>query len=102
MINDPHKTEESRVKEAQEIENSWASSFSFVGNKQHATSYKFGQSVKNKRKQSGMTQTELARRSGLNRSYLSDLERGASSISLDRAAKIATALDCHICDLLKD
>ncbi len=86
--------------EAQSNRILWASSF--VGNIQHPTSFKFGQSVKKKRQEHGMTQAELAKIAGLNRSYLSDVERGASSISLDRAAKIANVLGCHICDLLKD
>lgn len=73
--------------------------FSFVGNKQQATTSHFGSAIRAKRKQLGITQTELAERAGLNRSYLSELERGKTSISLERAEKIAKALSCELTGL---
>ncbi len=74
--------------------------FSFVGNLQQNILNKFGSAVKDKRKKLNMTQDELAQRANLNRSYLSELERGKVSISLDRAEKLAHALNCSLRDLI--
>lgn len=74
--------------------------FSFVGNIQQGILGKFGLAVKDKRKKLNMTQDELAQKANLNRSYLSELERGKVSISLDRAEKLAQALNCSLRDLL--
>ena len=40
------------------------------------TGASFGQAIRHYRKQTGLTQGELARRAGVDRSYLSRLERG--------------------------
>lgn len=74
--------------------------FSFVGNLQQNISNKFGLAVKDRRKKLNLTQDELAQKAKLNRSYLSELERGKVSISLDRAEKLAQALNCSLRDLL--
>lgn len=41
----------------------------------------------------GMSQQELAEKSGLHRTYISDVERGARNISLKSFARLAAALD---------
>lgn len=50
--------------------------------------------------QLGITQTELAELAQINRSYLSELEQGKAGVSLEKAEKIAKALNCELKDLL--
>ena len=52
----------------------------------------FGTNVRFYREQRGMTQEELAEKSGLHRTYISDVERFERSISLSNIQKIADAL----------
>ncbi len=40
-----------------------------------------------------VSQSELARRSGLHRSYIGDLERGSRNISIKNVSRLASALD---------
>lgn len=95
IYNDPPSSAE-----AQSEQKLWASAF--VGNNQRSVSFRFGQAVKQLRLENHISQGELARLTNLNRSYLSELERGLASISLDRAANIAHALGCKLRDLLED
>lgn len=73
----------------------------FVVNNQQFSSSKFGSSIKARRNTLNITQTELAKSAGLNRSYLSEVENGLVSISIHRAEKIARALGSTLSDLLK-
>lgn len=52
----------------------------------------FGAAVRNRRRQLGLTQREMASLTGLNASYLARLERGERSISLLPFLRLATAL----------
>lgn len=57
------------------------------------------------RRQAGLSQTELARRTGLRQSWISDLERGhydVRNMTLRNAARLAAALHVHAEDLLDD
>ncbi|OQY85418.1 MAG: hypothetical protein B6D41_14350 [Chloroflexi bacterium UTCFX4] len=74
---------------------------SFVGNFKNPITARFGASVRVKRESLGMTQEELAYEAGIDRAYLSELERGKVGISLERANALATALHCRLSDLLK-
>ncbi len=74
---------------------------SFVGHDQQSITGRFGRAVQRRRKQLGMTQEELAAASGLNRSFLSEIENGRVSISLARAARLAEALQSDLADLIK-
>ena len=56
----------------------------------------FGSAVRLQRKQRGLSQTELAVRSGLHRTYISDVERGARNLSLQSIAVLAEALQVSI------
>ena len=77
-----------------------ASGSFYVGNNQRRITAQFGHVIKEKRERLGITQTELANLSHLNRSYLSEVEHGLASISLERAERIAKALGCRLRDLL--
>nr|AAM03020.1 regulatory protein C.BcnI [Brevibacillus centrosporus] len=60
---------------------------------------KFGRKVRIIREQKGLTQEKLAEEAGLHRTYISSLERGERSISLNNIEKIARALDVEIYQL---
>jgi len=53
----------------------------------------FGEAVRGIRKQRGISQESLALICGLDRTYISDIERGARNPSLTNIFKIAAALD---------
>jgi CheY-like chemotaxis protein/DNA-binding XRE family transcriptional regulator len=59
---------------------------------------KFGAAVKVWRKLLGISQEELAERSDLHRTYISDVERGARNLSLKSMEKLAEALHVSIFD----
>ena len=75
---------------------------SFVVNSRHEITIRFGANLRVRRKAIGMTQLDLAKASGLNRSFISDVERGVESISLDRAGALAQAVGCSLVDLLTE
>ena len=52
----------------------------------------FGVSIRNWRIRRGISQLELARRARLQRTYISDIERGARNTSLRNIKKLADAL----------
>jgi len=53
---------------------------------------KFGQRVKELRKNKGLTQEDLAFAIGVDRSYMGFIERGERNPTLDKIGKIAKAL----------
>lgn len=53
---------------------------------------KFGDKLRELRKQKGLSQEDLAFKSGLHRTYISDIERGSRNVSLKNIEKIAKAL----------
>ena len=48
----------------------------------------------------GLTQDDIATMSGVNRAYVSDLERGRRNIGIDCIGRIAAALDVPAASLL--
>lgn len=74
----------------------------FVGNIQHSIAKKFGFALKKRRVSLGMTQSELSQKSGINRSYISEVERGKESISLDRADILSRCVQSTLSELLKE
>lgn len=54
------------------------------------------------RRHRGMNQLQLARKAGIGRSYLSDIERGARPGSIAAIKKLGRALDCTAADLLRE
>lgn len=59
----------------------------------------FGEKVRKKRKELGISQEFLAEKSGMHRTYIGMIERGEKSISLLKIIDLAKALDIHIKDL---
>ena len=61
-----------------------------------------GETVRNLRKEANLTLKQMARRTGLSVSLLSQIERAESSASVSSLFKVATALDVKITDLFGD
>ncbi|WP_110114403.1 helix-turn-helix transcriptional regulator [Bacillus sp. CGMCC 1.16541] len=53
----------------------------------------FGNRLKQVRKDKHLSQEQLAQKSGLTRSYISDVERGSRNISLENIYTLSLALD---------
>ena len=62
---------------------------------------KFGDKLRELRKQKGLSQEGLALKSGLHRTYISDIERGSRNLSLKNIEKIAKALGLATKSLLE-
>lgn len=60
----------------------------------------FGAAVRERRLAQGLSQEALAHEAGIDRSYMSSVERGGQNIGLVLAAQIAQALDVSLSDLL--
>ncbi len=65
----------------------------------HDVRSSFAVAVKERRRQLGITQEELAWRAGLHRTYITDIERGARNLSLQSIEKLARALQAPIAEL---
>lgn len=61
-----------------------------------------GESIKIFRKNSGLTQQQLADKSNISRSYLADVEKNRYNPSIDTLQKIATSLGVSVDVFLKD
>ena len=62
-------------------------------------SNRFGQAVREARIAAGLTQEELADRSGLDRSYIGGVERGERNPTLTVIEKIAEGFDITLAEL---
>ena len=60
----------------------------------------FGKTVRKKRKCKELQQAALADLAGLDRSYMGMIERGETSITLEKVYKLARALECDVAELL--
>ena len=60
----------------------------------------FGELVRQKRQALGISQEELAFRSGLHRTYVGSVERGERNLSIENVFILAKALECHPRDLI--
>lgn len=56
----------------------------------------FGKNIKKYRIQSKLSQEKLGELTGLHRTYISDIERGLRSISLNNIEKLSKALNVEI------
>jgi transcriptional regulator with XRE-family HTH domain len=61
-----------------------------------------GDAIRVRRKQAGLSQEKLAEKSDLHPVYISALERGVKTISVDKLIGIAKALRCPVADFLRD
>lgn len=61
----------------------------------------FGQAVRDFREEIGISQEELANRSGLHRTYISDVERGERNIGLGNIEALSNGLDVPLTDLFE-
>ena len=59
----------------------------------------FGQVVRAKREQAGLSQEQFAERADLDRTYVSGVERGVRNPTLQVINRIAKALDVPLADL---
>ena len=62
----------------------------------------FGQAIQARREAAELTQEELAHKAGIDRSYMSSVERGMQNLGFVLAAQIATALDVTLAELVAD
>ena len=60
----------------------------------------FGEVVRGARAEMGMSQEELAHRAGIDRSYMSSIERGGQNVGLISAARIAQAMGMSLAELM--
>jgi transcriptional regulator with XRE-family HTH domain len=61
-----------------------------------------GQTIRLYRKQAELSQEQLAEKSDLHPGYVSSVERGAKTISVDALVRIANALRVRLRDLVGD
>ena len=62
---------------------------------------KFGENVREKRKEKGLSQEQLSFKADLHRTYIGMIERAEKNITLSNIEKIAKALEVDIIELLK-
>ena len=60
-----------------------------------------GRAIRERREASGLSQEELADRSGLHRTYISLVERAQRNISVDALSEIASALSLRPSQLIQ-
>ncbi len=60
----------------------------------------FGKFIKTKRNELGLSQEELATRSGLHRTYISDVERGIRNLTIGAAWFLSKGLGMELAELL--
>jgi transcriptional regulator with XRE-family HTH domain len=68
----------------------------------HERRVRFGQVVRERRAELGLSQEDLAELCGFDRKSISRVETGAFSPSLDRVWRLADSLDLSISDLFAD
>lgn len=63
---------------------------------------KFGQKVRERRIELGLSQEELGSRAGVHRTYIGMIERAEKNITLENIEKISKALKLNIDNLMRD
>jgi transcriptional regulator with XRE-family HTH domain len=63
---------------------------------------RFGQRIRELRQERGLSQEGLAERCGLDRTYISGIERGLRNVALRNIEALAHALGVSIASLFKD
>jgi len=59
----------------------------------------FGRNVRKRREANQLTQESLAEKAALDRTYISDIERGIRNLSMSTIVALAHALDCTVSEL---
>jgi len=62
---------------------------------------RFGNHLKQLRSNNNLTQESLAELSNIDRSYISDIERGVKNISLEKLEQLSKAFNLELWELLK-
>ena len=62
---------------------------------------RFGDAVRVRREELGLTQEDLAEKAKIHRTYLSDVERGTRNLSLLNIEKLAAALSLTVSELFQ-
>jgi transcriptional regulator with XRE-family HTH domain len=62
----------------------------------------FGRAIAGLRAEEGLTQSELAARSGVSRNYLAELERGTTGLMLERVLRLLRRLGAEVTVTLPD
>ena len=70
--------------------------------KDHSVEQIIGKRIQKIRKEKGYTQQQFSEMVELFTNYLSDVERGKSSVRLDKLVKIINALECSANDVFMD
>ena len=63
---------------------------------------KFGEKVREERRNQGLSQEELAMRAGVHRTYIGMIERAEKNITLQNIEKIANALGLKMAEIFRD
>lgn len=63
--------------------------------------HRLGARIKAERRRQGLTQREFSAMVGLGQSYISEVERGESSIGFNNLCKISDALGVELSELVK-
>ena len=61
----------------------------------------FGKAVRRLRSERGFSQEKFAAKAGISRTYMSEIERGVTLVSLDSIARISKALGMSLSVLLR-
>ena len=61
----------------------------------------FGQVIRRRRNELGLSQEELAHKAGMNRTYIGDIERGARNVALTNLVRLSAALNTTPSELLR-
>lgn len=59
----------------------------------------FGDAIRARRAELGLTQEVLAAKAGIHRTYIGDVERGARNVALRNVEKLAAALELSVPEL---
>jgi len=62
----------------------------------------FGKKIKEERLKKNLSQEKLALLANIDRTYISDIEKGSRKISLEIGFKLSKALEVSLSELLKD
>lgn len=73
-----------------------------VAAQRSASHVAFGAQVRVARRRRGLSQDDLAVRSGLHRTYVGGIERGERNPSLTNIVRLAAALDTPVAELVRD